>query len=208
VPTAQPGGGRWEEQGMAASSLMVPLGTPAPDFELPSVGGPPVALADLDGPALLVLFLCNHCPYVRHVERALAATVAEHAERGLAAVGICSNDTDAYPDDGPAGLAEQARRAGFTFPYLVDAEQEAAGAYRAMCTPDLFLYDARRSLAYRGAFDDSTPGNGLPVTGAHLRQALDHVLRGEPVPEPHRPSMGCGLKWKPGRQPDWLLTLR
>lgn len=191
---------------MAASSLMVPLGTPAPDFKLPSVAGPYVALADLDGPALLVMFLCNHCPYVRHVERALAATAAEYAERGVAAVGICSNDTDAYPTDGPAGLAEQARRAGFAFPYLIDAEQQGALAYRAMCTPDLFVYDAQRKLVYRGAFDDSTPSNGRPVTGERLRQALDHVLQGEPVPEPHKPSMGCSLKWKPGNQPDWLIS--
>jgi peroxiredoxin len=191
---------------MPASSLMVPLGTPAPDFKLPSVAGPQVALADLDAPALLVMFLCNHCPYVRHVERGLATTTAEYAGRGVAAVGICSNDADAYPNDRPAGLAEQAGRAGFAFPYLVDADQQAALAYRAMCTPDLFVYDAERKLVYRGAFDDSTPSNGLPVTGERLRQALDHVLRGEPVPEPHRPSMGCSLKWKPGNQPDWLIA--
>ena len=190
---------------MAVSSLMVPLGTPVPDFELPSITGQRVARPDLDGPALLVMFLCNHCPYVRHVERALGAVVAEYAERGLAAVGICSNDIDAYPDDGPDGLASQARRAGFAFPYLVDDEQRAAAAFRAMCTPDLFLYDAARQLAYRGAFDDSTPRNGRPVSGELLRQALDLVLRGEPVPEPHRPSMGCSLKWKPGKQPDWLV---
>jgi peroxiredoxin len=190
---------------MAASSLMVPLGTPAPDFKLPSVDGPHVALADLEGPALLVAFLCNHCPYVRHVERALAATVAEYAERGVAAVGVCSNDTNTNPDDGPAGLAGQADRAGFTFPYLMDADQEAAKAYRAMCTPDLFVYDAQRRLAYRGAFDDATPSNGAPVTGERLRRALDLVLAGEPVPEPHKPSMGCSLKWKPGNRPDWLI---
>jgi len=193
---------------MPTSSLMVPLGTAAPDFRLPSVEGPTVTLADLDGAALLVMFLCNHCPYVRHVERGLAATVADYAGRGVAAVGICSNDTDAYPTDGPAGLAEQARRAGFAFPYLVDDAQQAARAFRAMCTPDLFVYDARRTLAYRGAFDDSTPGNGLPVTGGHLRRALDLVLAGEPVPEPHRPSSGCSLKWKPGNQPDWLITVK
>jgi len=190
---------------MAVSSLMVPLGTPVPDFELPSITGQRVARSDLDGPALLVMFLCNHCPYVRHVERALGAIVAEYAERGLAAVGICSNDIDAYPDDGPDGLASQARRAGFAFPYLVDDEQRAAAAFRAMCTPDLFLYDADGRLAYRGAFDDSTPRNGQPVSGELLRQALDLVLRGEPVPEPHRPSMGCSLKWKPGNQPGWLV---
>jgi peroxiredoxin len=191
---------------MAASSLMVPLGSSAPAFELPSVGGPRVGLADIDGPALLVMFLCNHCPYVRHVERGLAATVAEYAGRGVAAVGICSNDADAHLSDGPAGLADQARRAGFSFPYLVDADQQVAKDYKAMCTPDLFVYDAQRNLAYRGAFDQSTPGNGLPVTGDLLRHALDQVLRGEPVPEPHKPSTGCSLKWKPGNHPDWLVT--
>jgi peroxiredoxin len=190
---------------MAVSSLMVPLGTPAHDVELPSADGSTVKLADLDGRALLVMFLCNHCPYVRHVERALAATVAEYAERGLAAVGICSNDLDAYPEDGPDGMAEQARRAGFGFPYLLDESQQVAAAYRAMCTPDLFLYDAARLLAYRGAFDDSTPRNGQPVTGALLRDALDRVLDGQPVPEPHRPSMGCSLKWREGNRPAWLL---
>jgi peroxiredoxin len=190
---------------MAVSSLMVPLGTPAHDVELPSADGSTVKLADLDGRALLVMFLCNHCPYVRHVERALAATVAGYADRGLATVGICSNDLDAYPGDGPAGMAEQARRAGFGFPYLLDESQQVAAAYRAMCTPDLFLYDAARLLAYRGAFDDSTPRNGQPVTGALLRDALDRVLDGQPVPEPHRPSMGCSLKWREGNRPAWLL---
>jgi peroxiredoxin len=190
---------------MAVSSLMVPLGTPASDFELPSTDGSTVKLADLDGPALLVMFLCNHCPYVRHVERPLAAVVAEYAGRGVSAVGNCSNDLDAYPEDGPEGMAGQARRAGFGFPYLLDESQQVAAAYRAMCTPDLFLYDAARLLAYRGAFDDSTPRNGQPVTGALLRDALDRVLDGQPVPEPHRPSMGCSLKWREGNRPAWLL---
>jgi peroxiredoxin len=193
---------------MATSSLMVPLGTSAPTFELPSVDGFAVALSDLAGPALLVMFLCNHCPYVRHIETALAATLTGYTERGLAAVGICSNDADAYPDDAPDRLAEQARRAGFTFPYLVDASQQTAKAYRAACTPDFFLYDAERKLAYRGAFDGSTPGNNLPVTGQMLRHAADHVLAGEPVPGPHRPSMGCSLKWKPGNEPNRLTLLR
>jgi len=191
---------------MAASSLMVPLGTPAHDFELPSADGATVKLADLDGRALLVMFLCNHCPYVRHVERRLAEVVADYAAREVAAVGICSNDLDAYPTDGLAGMAEQASRAGFGFPYLLDEDQQVAAAYRAMCTPDLFVYDADRRLAYRGAFDDSTPRNGRPVTGALLRDALDRVLEGRPVPEPHRPSMGCSLKWKPGNQPAWLIA--
>jgi peroxiredoxin len=191
---------------MAASSLMVPLGTPAHDFELPSADGTTVKLADLDGPALLVMFLCNHCPYVRHVERSLAEVVADYAAREVAAVGICSNDLDAYPTDGLAGMAEQAGRAGFGFPYLLDEDQQVAAAYRAMCTPDLFVYGADRRLAYRGAFDDSTPRNGRPVTGALLRDALDRVLEGRPVPEPHRPSMGCSLKWKPGNRPAWLIA--
>jgi peroxiredoxin len=191
---------------MAASSLMVPLGTPAHDFELPSAEGSTVKLADLDGRALLVMFLCNHCPYVRHVERELGAVVSEYTRRGVAAVGINSNDLDAYPEDGPTGMADQARRAGFDFPYLLDEGQQVAAAYRAMCTPDLFVYDADRRLAYRGAFDDSTPRNGQPVTGALLRGALDQVLDGQPVPEPHRPSMGCSLKWKPGNQPSWLVA--
>ena len=191
---------------MAASSLMVPLGTPAPDFELPSADGTTVKLADLDGPALLVTFLCNHCPYVRHIESHLGAVVADYAGQGVAAVAICSNDLDAYPDDGPAGMAEQSRRAGFEFPYLLDETQRVAAAYRAMCTPDLFVYGADRRLAYRGAFDDSTPRNGQPVTGALLRQALDRTLEGQPVPEPHRPSMGCSLKWRPGSQPSWLVA--
>jgi peroxiredoxin len=190
---------------MAVSSLMVPLGTPAHDFELPSADGTTVKLADLDGRALLVMFLCNHCPYVRHIEGRLGAVVAEYAGPGVAAAGICSNDLEAYPDDGPAGMADQARRAGWQFPYLVDETQQVAAAYRAMCTPDLFVYDADRLLAYRGAFDDSTPRNGQPVTGALLRDALDRVLDGQPVPEPHRPSMGCSLKWREGNRPAWLL---
>src|SRR4029453_14991853 len=162
------------DQDMAVSSLMVPLGTPAHDFELPSVDGATVKLADLDGRALVVMFLCNHCPYVRHVERALGAAVAEYAGRDVAAVGICSNDTEAHPDDGPAGragaaggicnndpeapphdgpagLAEQARRAGFEFPYLIDDSQQVAAAYRGMCTPDPFVYDAPRRPPRRGA---------------------------------------------------------
>jgi peroxiredoxin len=191
---------------MAASSLMVPLGTPAHDFELPSFDGTTVKLADLDGRALLVMFLCNHCPYVRHVERRLGEVVAGYAARDVAAVAINSNDLDVYPEDGPDGMAEQARRAGFGFPYLLDEGQQVAAAYRAMCTPDLFVYGADRRLAYRGAFDDSTPRNGRPVTGGLLRDALDRVLAGQPVPEPHRPSMGCSLKWREGNRPAWLLA--
>jgi peroxiredoxin len=186
---------------MAVSSFMVPLGSPAPDFALPALGGGQVKLSELTQPALLVAFVCNHCPYVRHIESRLASTIAEYAGRGLDAVGIASNDTEAYPDDAEAGLAAQAERAGFTFPYLMDGDQQVALAYRAACTPDLFLYDAQHRLAYRGAFDTSRPGSAVPVTGELLRSAVDRVLRGEPVPEPHQPSLGCGLKWKPGNEP-------
>jgi peroxiredoxin len=180
---------------MAVPSLMVPLGTQAPDFALADTSGTVVRLGDFAGaPALLVAFLCNHCPYVRHVETALGALLSGHPD--LAVVGVCTNDADAYPDDAPPRLAEQARRAGWSFPYLVDAGQEVGRAYNAACTPDFFLYDAEVRLAYRGAFDESTPGNGRPVTGELLRGAIELTLAGKAVPEPHRPSMGCSIKWR------------
>jgi peroxiredoxin len=186
---------------MAVNSFMVPLGTPAPPFALPSLDGQTVTLEDLGPPRpLLVMFLCNHCPYVRHIERELGSLGAEYASQ-VAAVAICSNDTSSYPDDGVAGLTAQTRRAGFTFPYLSDETQQVALAYRAACTPDFFLYDAKRRLVYRGEFDESRPRNDVPVTGAALRAALDLVLAGAPVPEPQVPSMGCGIKWKPGNEP-------
>lgn len=174
---------------------MVPLGTPAPDFALPDLEGNVRRRDDFAAsPALLVAFLCNHCPYVRHVESQLGKLLAGYPD--LAVVGICCNDTDAYPDDRPDKLAEQAARAGWTFPYLVDETQEVGRAFQAACTPDFFLYDSERRLAYRGAMDDSTPGNGRPVTGELLAAAIDLVLAGKPVPEPHRPSMGCSIKWR------------
>ena len=180
---------------MALSSLMVPLGTPAPNFTLDDLSGTKVRLDDFAAaPALLVAFLCNHCPYVRHIEAELGRVVARYPN--LAAVGICTNDSEAYPDDRPERLADQARRASWTFPYLLDTEQTVGRAFAAACTPDFFLYDAPRRLAYHGAFDESTPGNGKPVTGALLSDAISHVLAGDPVPEPHRPSMGCSIKWR------------
>lgn len=181
---------------MAVESRQIPLGTPAPDFALPSVSGQTVRLADLTGPALLVAFVCNHCPYVKHVESELGQLVETYAKQGLSAVAICSNDADAYPDDQPDVLRAQAERAGWTFPYLVDETQQVGKAYGAECTPDLFVFDADRGLAYHGAMDASTPGNNLPVTGELLRGALDLVLDGMSVPEPHRPAMGCSIKWK------------
>lgn len=178
---------------MAVESVMVPLGTPAPDFTLPDVHGGTLRRADLADP-LLVMFVCNHCPYVRHVEAELGRVLARYPE--LSVVGICTNDAESYPDDAPQHLAEQAERAGWSFPYLVDADQSVGRAFQAACTPDFFLFDARGRLAYRGAFDSSTPGNNEPVTGALLSAAIDAVLRGQSVPEPHRPSMGCSIKWR------------
>ena len=181
--------------GMAVSSLMIPVGTPAPDFALPDLAGTTVRRDEFAAAgALLVMFLCNHCPYVRHIEAELSTVLAQSP--GLAVVGICTNDVEAYPDDRPERLAEQARRAGWFFPYLVDHDQQVGRAHNAACTPDFFLYDRRRGLAYRGAFDESTPGNGKPVTGDLLHAAVEQVLAGKPVPEPHKPSMGCSIKWR------------
>ncbi len=181
---------------------MVALGTPAPDFALPSVEGETMSLEDFAGaPALLVVFMSNHCPYVRRIEDGIGAVAAEYRGRGLATVAICSNNVDTHPDDGAEHLAEQVKRAGFAFPYLVDETQEVAKAYRAACTPDFFLYDGQRRLAYRGEFDGARPSNDLPADGASLRAALDAVLAGRAAPEPQNPSMGCGIKWKPGNEP-------
>lgn len=186
---------------MAVNSFMVPLGTPAAPFALPSLDGRMVTSDGLAaGRPLLVMFLSNHCPYVRHIERQLGSLVIEHA-RDVAAVAISSNDIVNYPDDGPDGLTEQVHRAGFTFPYLLDETQQIALAYRAACTPDFFLYDAGGQLAYRGEFDGSRPRNDRPVTGQALRAALELVLAGKPVAEPQLPSLGCGIKWKPGNEP-------
>jgi peroxiredoxin len=180
---------------MAVESFMVPLGTPAPDFALPDLTGAPVHRDDLaSAPALLVFFACNHCPYVRHVEGELGKVLAGYPD--LAVVAICPNDAQAYPEDRPQHLRKQAARAGWSFPYLVDESQQVSRAYRAACTPDFFLYGADRTLAYRGAFDESTPGNDKPLTGEFLRNAIELVLAGRPVPEPHVPSMGCSIKWR------------
>lgn len=187
------------------SSSMLALGTPAPDFTLPDPGGRITALNDFAGaPALLIIFMCNHCPFVKHIRGSLAALVHEYQARGVAVAGINSNDIQAYPDDAPARMKEEAIAAAYTFPYLFDETQSAAKAFRAACTPDFFLFDRNRKLAYRGQFDDSRPGNGVPVTGEDLRAALDAVLAGRPVSGQQRPSIGCGLKWKPGNEPEWL----
>ena len=164
---------------VATASVMLPLGTTAPEFSLPDAEGRLVSLSDFeDAPALLVVFMCNHCPYVKHVAEGLAALAREYQERGVAVVGINANDVDDYPDDAPAKMAEEAKRRGYTFPYLYDETQEVAKAYRAACTPDFFVFDGERRLVYRGQMDSSRPGNDIPVTGEDLRAALDAVLDG------------------------------
>ena len=182
---------------MAASSPATPMGTGLPSTVLPDLAGSTVDLAShAAGRALLVVFACNHCPYVRHVEAALGSLVAELDAARVAVVAISPNDVASYPQDDVAHLAEQAARAHWDFPYLVDTEQSAARAFGAVCTPDFFLFGSDHRLAYRGAFDASTPGNGVPLTGGDLRGAIEAVLAGEPVPEPQRPAMGCSIKWK------------
>jgi peroxiredoxin len=189
---------------MAAISTMLPLGSEAADFSLADTDGSKKSLDDFEASrALLVMFICNHCPYVKHVETGLAQLADDYLERGVAIVGICSNDPNAHPDDAPEGLAAQKQRAGFPFPYLVDESQEVARAYQAACTPDFFLFDEDRKLVYRGQMDDSRPGNGSPVTGSNLRAALDAVLSGRPVSDEQRPSMGCSIKWRSGNAPDY-----
>jgi peroxiredoxin len=183
---------------VAVESRMVPVGTPAPPFDLPTVDGGTVALAELDEPVVCVMFLCNHCPYVRHVEDELGRLAAADEFGDVAFVGVCSNDPMASPDDEPAGLRAQAERAGWAFPYAVDRDSSVGRAYRAACTPDFFVYGRDRSLAYRGAMDGSSPGNGRPNDGHLLRRALRSTLAGRAVPEPHTPSMGCSIKWAGG----------
>lgn len=183
-------------------STMVRLGTPAPDFTLPDTAGRPVSPADFDdAPALLVAFICNHCPYVRHIRDGFAKLAKEYQARGVAVIGINANDAANYPDDSPPKMREERTAAGYTFPYLYDETQEVARAYGAACTPDFFLFDKERKLVYRGQMDDSRPGNGKAVTGADLRAAMDAVLAGRPVPADQKPSVGCNIKWKPGNEP-------
>ena len=188
---------------MAIPSTMLALGTKAPDFELPDVvTGETVSIRDFDAKrALLVMFICRHCPYVRHVRGELARLGRDFAESDLAIVAISSNDPAEYPEDAPESLAEEARQAGYAFPYLFDETQEIARAYTAACTPDFFLFDADRALVYRGQLDDSRPSNGLPVTGEDLRAAIDAVLSGGPVGQEQRASIGCGIKWRAGNEP-------
>ena len=186
------------------NSNMLALGTPAPDFKLPDTEGRMVSVKDYKGaPAVLVIFMCNHCPYVKHIREGLARLAKEYQTKGVAVVGINSNDVANYPEDSPAKMREAINKAGYTFDYLYDETQEVAKAYRAACTPDFYLFDRELKLVYRGQFDSSRPGNDQPVTGTDLRTALDSVLAGSEVPEPQIPSAGCNIKWKPGNEPDY-----
>ncbi len=185
-------------------STMLPIGTRAPDFQLPDTDGKTVSLDDFPkAPAYLVMFICNHCPYVKHVRKGLADLATDYQGKGVAIVGISANDTVSHPDDSPEMMAREKRDAGYVFPYLFDESQETAKAYKAACTPDFYVFDADRKLVYRGQLDSSRPGNDQPVTGHDLRAALDAVLAGTPVAEDQRPSIGCNIKWKPGNAPDY-----
>jgi peroxiredoxin len=187
------------------ASTMLPLGTKAPDFSLPNVDGKTVSLRDLSGgKGLLVMFICNHCPFVKHLRSALAAFGQEYQAKGLKIVAISSNDVGSHPEDSPESMAAEAQAAGYTFPYLYDATQEVAQAYKAACTPDFFLFDKNHGLVYRGQFDASRPGNSKPVTGDDLRAAADAVLAGKPPLLEQRPSIGCNIKWRPGHEPDYF----
>jgi peroxiredoxin len=181
----------------ATESNMLPLGTKAPAFRLPDFKGRIVSIDDFAAsPALLVAFICNHCPFVKHIRTEFARFAREYHPRGLAVVAIASNDVETYPQDGPKGMAEEAAAAGYTFPYLFDEAQKVALAYQAACTPDFFLFDRARELVYRGQFDASRPSNGVPVTGADMRAACDAVLADKPITIEQRPSIGCSIKWK------------
>jgi thiol-disulfide isomerase/thioredoxin len=185
-------------------STMLPLGTTAPDFKLPDTAGKFVSLADFkNSAALLVIFMCNHCPYVVHLRSGLAQFARDYAPRGVGIVGINANDVKNYPADSPAKMRDEVKSAGYIFPYLHDETQAVAKKYRAACTPDFFLFDGGRRLVYRGQFDASRPGNEIPVTGRDLRAALDAVLAGKTVSEKQTASIGCNIKWRAGNEPDY-----
>jgi peroxiredoxin len=187
-------------------STMMPLATPAPGFELPdTISGRTIRIQDFAGKrALLVIFLCNHCPYVVHVREGLAALGRDYEAKDVGIVAISANDPATHPDDAPQKLGSESKRFGYRFPVLFDESQDVAKAYRAACTPEFFLFDQKRALVYRGQLDGSRPGNAVPVTGADLRAALDAVLAGKPVAKDQKPSLGCNIKWRAGNEPDYF----
>ena len=183
---------------------MLALGTQAPDFQLPDPDGKLFSLSDFaEQKALLVFFICNHCPFVKHIQGELARMGHDYPVRGVAMVAISSNDVANYPDDSPEKMAEESHNASYSFPYLYDESQSVSQAYRAACTPDFFLFDGQRKLVYRGQIDDSRPGNDIPVTGKDIRSAIDAVLSGQPISDEQNPSLGCNIKWKVGNEPDY-----
>jgi peroxiredoxin len=187
------------------ASTMLPLGTPAPSFELPDTDGNVVSLERFaDSKAVLVIFMCNHCPFVKHVADQLKQLADDYADHGVAVVGISSNDADAYPDDSPVAMAKEKSERGYNFPYLFDGDQSVAIAYSAACTPDFFLFDGDHKLVYRGQLDASRPKTDIPVTGEDLRAAIDAIVAGQSPAESQRPSIGCNIKWKAGNEPTYF----
>lgn len=185
-------------------STMLPLGSIAPEFSLPDTEGNLTSLDQFaNAPAFLIMFICNHCPFVKHVRAELATLGRQYQGRGVAVIAISANDPVSHPEDGPERMVEEKAAAGYSFPYLFDDSQEIAKAYQAACTPDFFVFDKNKKLVYRGQLDGSRPGNEIPVTGGDLRDALDAVLEGKAVAEPQRPSIGCNIKWKPGQAPGY-----
>jgi peroxiredoxin len=188
------------------ASTMLPLGTAAPEFQLPDVvSNQTISLATFaDRQALLLIFLCQHCPFVKHVQQELARIAQDYSQQSLGIVAISANDIANYPDDAPEKLKQMAEDLNFNFPVCYDESQEVSKAYTAACTPDFFLFDAERQLAYRGQLDDSRPSNNIPVTGKDLRRAIDTVLQGQTVDFEQKPSIGCNIKWKPGNDPEYF----
>lgn len=186
-------------------STMLELGTQARDFCLPDTSGKEICLADFkDAQALLLVFMCNHCPYVMHIADALSGFAREYQPKGLAVIGINSNDANNYPADAPEKMVQEASARGYSFPYLYDESQEVAKSYMAACTPDFFLFDQARRLVYRGQFDDSRPKSNIPVSGKDMRAAVDALLAGKPIAEEQKPSVGCNIKWRPGNEPAYF----
>lgn len=189
----------------ATPSTMLPLGTIASNFCLPDTDGTIKTMDDFKGsPALVIMFICNHCPFVKHVQKELVRLTDDYRSKGVAVVGISSNDISSHPEDSPAAMKRVKESSGYNFPYLFDESQAVAKSYQAACTPDFYLFDRDRKLVYRGQLDDSRPGNNSPVTGKDLRAAIDAVLAGNPVSSVQKPSIGCNIKWKPGNEPDWF----
>lgn len=187
------------------ASTMLPLGTSAPDFSLSATDGSTVSLSDYVGKkALLVIFMCNHCPYVKHVAEQLKTLSDQYMAKGVGVVGISSNDAEKYPDDSPEAMAAEKRDRGYEFDYLFDEDQSVAQAYAAACTPDFFLFDGDHKLVYRGQLDSSRPKSDIPVTGEDLRAALDAVLQGDSPAADQTPSLGCNIKWKEGNEPQYF----